>query len=78
MNRSAVAPCADCTRGPTGIAGHDSLFSQTMGLDEMHFSCRACKRAWARRPGTGDSYAWEPIGEVAGAATPGRPGTTPP
>ena len=78
MSRLAIATCPDCRRGPTGIAGHDALFSQTMGSDEMQFRCRTCQQAWARKhPGT-HSYHWAPIGKLAGMDVPGRPGTTPP
>jgi hypothetical protein len=78
MSHLALSPCADCNRGPMGVAGHDALFSQTMSRDEMHFMCRACQQAWARKHPTTHSYNWAPIGKVAGMDVPGRPGTTPP
>jgi hypothetical protein len=78
MNPPAATTCRDCMRGPSGIAGHDALFSQTMSPDEMHFRCRACQQAWARRHEAANSYYWARIARVAGTDTPGRPGTTPP
>jgi len=78
MSRLALATCPDCKRGPTGIAGHDALFSQTMSPEEMQFRCKACQQAWARKLRSTNSYAWAPIAKLAGADTPGRPGTTPP
>ena len=49
-----------------------------MGAAEMHFRCKACQQAWARKQGAIDAYFWAPIGKVAGMDVPGRPGTTPP
>jgi Zn finger protein HypA/HybF involved in hydrogenase expression len=78
MTRSAEATCSECKRGPSGIAGHDALFSQTMSAEEMHFRCKSCQQAWARKQRAADSYSWVPICKVAGSDVPGRPGTTPP
>ena len=80
MTRMAEKTCPDCRRGPSGIAGHDALYSQTMSPDEMQFRCRACQQAWARRHSDSDFdlYCWAPISKFAGADVPGRPGTTPP
>jgi len=78
MTRTSGPTCPDCTRGPSGIAGHDALFSQTMTSDAMHFRCKACQQAWARQQRAPSGYSWMPIGKLAGADVPGRPGTTPP
>ena len=78
MSRSAATTCSHCNRGPSGIAGHDELFSQTMSPPEMQFKCRACSQAWARRERADHAYSWVPIGKFAGIDVPGRPGTTPP
>jgi hypothetical protein len=78
MSRLAVTTCPDCRRGPTGIAGHGALFSQTMTPDVMQFRCHACQQAWARKHRAFDSYSWVPIAKFAGMDVPGRPGTTPP
>jgi hypothetical protein len=69
--------CADCERGPVGIAGHDSLFSYSMGASEMYFKCRACGSSWLRRP-RDSSYSWQSVERPVGADVPGRPGTTAP
>ncbi len=71
------AACIDCERGPVGIAGHDNLFSYSMGPSEMYFKCRACGASWRRRPG-GLSYSWDPVARPVGADVPGRPGTPAP
>ena len=68
--------CEDCNLGPTGVAGHDRLYSHTMSPTEMHFSCRACGRYWARPHES--PYTWKAIKSPTGADVPGRPGTTPP
>ena len=74
-----MAACLDCRQGPTGIAGHDQLFSQTMGWNQMIFNCRACGCAWVRRQAPDGAYTWKPpAGEAPGMDTPGRPGTAPP
>ena len=70
--------CLPCSTGPTGIAGHEQLYSHTMGADEMHFRCRGCGRAWSRRGSAGGPFEWHAIASPSGAGTPGRPGTTPP
>ena len=70
--------CADCMAGPSGVAGHDRLFSQTMSADEMHFRCRACSVSWARRLALDGSHVWAAIDAPYGADVPGRPGTAPP
>lgn len=76
--RTLGQPCADCTKGPAGIAGHDRLFSQTMGADHMHFRCRACGALWVRRAPSGHRFEWSRSDEASGVDTPGRPGTAPP
>ena len=76
---SPLRPCSLCERGPHGIAGHDELFSQTMGSTHMLFRCRQCGSAWVRRQGANGAYSWTaPAGEPKGMDTPGRPGTAPP
>lgn len=70
--------CADCERGPAGIAGHEGLFSQTMRPAEMHFKCRGCGRAWARHSAGEGAFRWEEIKEPFGMGVPGKPGTAPP
>ena len=78
-NSAASAPCAPCGRGPTGIAGHDALFSHNMGATHMHFRCRDCGSVWVRRYGAEGDFLWGPSGgEHPGMDTPGRPGTAPP
>ncbi len=71
-------PCLPCAAGPSGILGHDQLYSHTMGSEEMHFLCRTCGRAWSRKGAVGGPFDWGVIGSPSGAGTPGRPGTTPP
>ena len=72
--------CPDCRRGPSGIEGHEQLFSQTMTMDQMHFKCRACGRLWVRRYAANGTYTWSaPVaGERMGMDVPGRPGTARP
>lgn len=76
--RTLGHPCADCMAGPTGIAGHDRLFSETMGADHMHFRCRGCGALWVRRLPPGQHFEWSRSDEIFGTDTPGRPGTAPP
>jgi hypothetical protein len=74
-----MAQCDLCAAGPSGIAGHDRLFSQSMTPDLMHFLCRGCGSRWVRRaPAEGGYQGREPAGEHKGYDTPGRPGTAPP
>ena len=75
--RALGSPCGDCISGPAGIAGHDRLFSETMGADHMHFRCRGCGALWMRRA-AGLKYDWSRSDELVGTDTPGRPGTAPP
>ncbi|HET7729146.1 MAG TPA: hypothetical protein VFK48_03850 [Usitatibacter sp.] len=71
--------CPDCRRGPSGIAGHDRLFSHTMARDHMHFKCRECETSWIRRYRDDGGFSWAPAaGERPGMDVPGRPGTAPP
>ena len=70
--------CQPCVSGPRGIVGHDHLYSQTMGATEMHFVCRSCGTAWARKPASTGDFEWRAIDSPYGADTPGRPGMTPP
>ena len=66
--------CADCEKGPFGISGHDGLFSQTMGSNEMHFQCKVCNATWMRKSPHG-LFTWTRTeAKVAGLHTPGRPG----
>lgn len=76
--RTLGQPCADCQAGPAGIAGHDQLFSHTMGSDRMHFRCRGCGALWVRRSAAMQRFDWSRSDEVSGTDTPGRPGTAPP
>ena len=76
--RALGHPCGDCTAGPSGIAGHDRLFSHTMGSDHMHFRCRACGALWIRRSPVAQKFEWNRAEELFGGDTPGRPGTAPP
>jgi len=72
-------PCADCVRGPVGVAGHDRLFSHTMNMTQMQFKCRECGAIWVRRYGDERNFIWgRPAGEHPGMDVPGRPGTAPP
>ena len=71
-------PCAECILGPSGIAGHDLLFSHTMSAIAMHFKCRGCQRAWARTRLADGDYRWSTITSPSGADVPGRPGTARP
>lgn len=74
-----VARCAQCEEGPSGIAGHERLFSQTFGGDRMGFKCKECNCVWVRRAGTDGTFSWAlPKGEFPGMDVPGRPGTAPP
>jgi hypothetical protein len=74
-----VSKCADCTKGPSGIAGHERLFSQSFGAEAMRFKCKACNFVWVRRTGSNGSFSWGlPAGEHPGMDVPGRPGTAPP
>jgi len=71
--------CMACASGPSGIAGHENLFSETMGATRMHFRCRACKRLWVRHYRDGGDFLWRPSeGKLHDADTPGRVGTSPP
>ena len=71
--------CNFCKRGPTGIIGHDKLFSHTMTSDRMTFKCRECGSMWSRRYGDDGKFLWSPAaGGDVGMDTPGRPGTAPP
>ena len=69
--------CRNCEAGPSGIIGHEQLFSHIMSAREMHFTCRDCGDSWSRRSNPG-GYAWERIERPTGLDVPGRPGTTPP
>ena len=73
-----MTACRDCASQPAGIAGHDNLFSQTMGWASMHFRCRTCGTVWIRTQEPDESYRWNPAAGCAGMDTPGRPGTAPP
>jgi hypothetical protein len=75
---AAQAACTECDQGPSGIAGHDRLFSHTMSAAAMHFKCRACQRAWSRTQLSDGDYRWDAITSPSGADVPGRPGTAPP
>jgi len=70
--------CTHCVTGPEGVAGHDHLFSYSMGPSEMYFQCRSCGSAWSRRYGPGSTFTWESIHSPSGKDVPGRPGTAPP
>ena len=74
-----VAMCMNCERGPSGIEGHERLFSQTFDHDQMRFKCRECNSTWVRRYGENGTYSWAlPVGGHPGRDIPGRPGTAPP
>lgn len=75
---SPLRACTLCEQGPSGIAGHDELFSQAMGSTHMLFRCRQCGTAWVRRQDK-NGFSWAaPAGEPKVMDTPGRPGTAPP
>ena len=74
----ASLACLQCVAGPRGIAGHDQLYSHTMDATEMHFLCRSCGTAWARKPAASGDFQWRAIDSPYGPGTPGRPGMTPP
>ncbi len=40
--------CAACTKGPSGIDGHQDLLVQMMGNAVMTFKCRSCAAVWSR------------------------------
>jgi hypothetical protein len=74
-----VEMCPDCRQGPSGIQGHDSLFSHTMSAERMQFICRTCTAIWVRHYGSEGTFVWAPpAGERPGMDTPGRPGTARP
>ena len=76
----AAEKCAHCRRGPSGIAGHERLFSHTMGGNQMQFKCRECAGIWVRRQGADGKFTWSlpAAGEHPGADVPGRLGSAPP
>ena len=74
-----VGKCANCERGPSGIEGHERLFSHTFDSSQMRFKCRERNTIWVRRYGENDTYSWaSPAGEHPGMDVPGRPGMAPP
>jgi hypothetical protein len=74
-----MAKCSNCGKGPTGIAGHERLFSQTFGGDLMRFKCQECQCVWVRKSAPGGTFDWSlPKGEHPRMDVPGRPGTAPP
>ena len=71
--------CQDCKAGPAGIAGHDRLFSETMGAGRMHFRCRACDLVWVRLQDDAGEFVWSrSAGKLYDTDTPGRLGSAPP
>ncbi len=79
MEEATLEKCANCRQGPSGIEGHERLFSHTMTGDLMQFKCRACGCIWSRRYGAKGTFVWTmPAGEHPGMETPGRPGTARP
>lgn len=77
-HRDGSESCSDCEAGPSGIVGHDRLYSHTMTGKEMQFACRACGRFWARSLAGSEPHAWREVNAPSGEDVPGRPGTTPP
>jgi hypothetical protein len=85
MSQTSLAPdaappgrCGPCQAGPWGIAGHEDLFSQTMGADHMHFRCRACGTLWVRHADAALRYSWTASSRLTGPDTPGKQGMAPP
>ena len=71
--------CANCRRGPSGIEGHERLFSHTMNSQRMRFRCADCGAFWVRDYGEPGEFSWSAPGdEHPGMDVPGRPGTAPP
>jgi hypothetical protein len=65
--------CAPCLKGPSGIEGHDDLFTHTMNARQMQFRCRSCGTFWVRQYSGAGSFAWTPPrGEHPGMDVPGR------
>ena len=74
-----MVKCANCERGPSGVEGHERLFSQTFDMAQMRFKCRECNTAWVRLYGPNGTYSWAiPAGGHPGMDVPGRPGMLPP
>ena len=74
-----MGKCAHCGKGPSGIEGHERLFSHTFTGEQMRFKCRECGCIWVRRYGANRTFMWAmPAGEHPGMDVPGRPGTMPP
>lgn len=68
-----MAMCANCARGPEGMAGHDDLFSHSMDLSQVQFKCRACGHIWARFYREQGQIEWsEPSATSPGMVLPGR------
>lgn len=55
-----AVPCAACAAGPSGIDGHASLWTQTIGATLFSLECRDCRTLWRRLASNG-GYTWEPI-----------------
>lgn len=67
--------CRPCQDGPSGIEGHDDLFTRTMDGRHMQFVCRGCGAVWARYYNAPQSFQWKSLpAQVQGTAVPGRAG----
>jgi hypothetical protein len=64
--------CAACSRGPSGLLGHEDLFSQSMDASQLQFKCRACGHTWARLYKGVGTIEWAEARANAGSPLPGR------
>ena len=64
--------CTSCSARPTGIEGHEDLFTHRMAGSQMQFKCRACNRLWTRSYQGEGAFEWKlSPGEIFGSDTPG-------
>jgi len=64
--------CKGCTAGPSGIQGHDDLFTYRMAGKRLQFKCVACELLWVRDYKGGGGFEWaRSTDEFAGLAPPG-------
>lgn len=67
-----MSKCPSCAARPSGIEGHQDLFTHRMAGSQMQFKCRACSLLWTRKVKGDGGFEWiMSPGEFFGTDTPG-------
>jgi hypothetical protein len=65
------APCERCNAKPSGISGHDDLYTKSfVAGSNVVMECRACGALWHRRAAKDGSFSWAETEGAHGSTVP--------